>query len=179
MERKQFRPSFYATIGRLGTERRLPCVLWRFGKVIIRAAAVSVHVSGVFRGKPISADRMGRVAGQEPAGRTDDVVLKCNKSVSPAQVLGMLHWALIASTPYVHAAAYGWVMFVAVTLWILTTVLFFLTLFGIHRNSSVPWLLMVGEPRNVPNGPAIFQRTSELPADSLFCRCAPAARGIL
>ncbi|TNN00963.1 hypothetical protein fugu_012209 [Takifugu bimaculatus] len=39
-------------------------------------------------------------------------------------VLGMIHWALIASTPYVHAAAYGWVMFVAVTLWLLTIGLF-------------------------------------------------------
>ncbi|XP_070829231.1 plasmolipin [Chaetodon trifascialis] len=58
--------------------------------------------------------------------------------------LGLLHWALIASTYYSILPAYGWVMFVAVTTWILTTVLFFMILFSAHRKFTfVPWLLMV------------------------------------
>ncbi|XP_041650723.1 plasmolipin [Cheilinus undulatus] len=55
-------------------------------------------------------------------------------------VLGLLHWALIASAPYTVLPAYGWVMFVAVTLWILTTILFFMILFGVHQKLTfVPW----------------------------------------
>ncbi|XP_041854185.1 plasmolipin [Melanotaenia boesemani] len=58
--------------------------------------------------------------------------------------LGLLHWALIASTFYTVVPAYGWVMFVAVTLWILTTILFFIILFGVQRQLTVvPWPLMV------------------------------------
>nr|XP_046250267.1 plasmolipin [Scatophagus argus] len=58
--------------------------------------------------------------------------------------LGLLHWALIASTFRIFPPVFGWVMFVAVTLWILTTVLFFLILFGVHRQlPTVPWPLMV------------------------------------
>ncbi|XP_022605729.1 plasmolipin [Seriola dumerili] len=59
--------------------------------------------------------------------------------------LGLLHWALIARTqPYTGAPAYGWVMFVAVTLWILTTILFFMILFSVQRKlTSVPWPLTV------------------------------------
>lgn len=58
--------------------------------------------------------------------------------------LGLLHWALIASTFYSELPAYGWVMFVAVTTWILTTILFFMILFSAHRKlTSVPWLLVV------------------------------------
>ncbi|KAM6937374.1 plasmolipin [Xenentodon cancila] len=59
-------------------------------------------------------------------------------------VLGLLQWALIASIRCTIMPAYGWVMFVAVTLWILTTVLFFVMLFSIHRQLAViPWPLMV------------------------------------
>lgn len=96
--------------------------------------------------------------GQEPDGRTDgwshglvveEEVLKQNlikaTSVSPRQVLGMIHWALVASTPYVHAPAYGWVMFVAVTLWLLTIGFFFVSLFSLNRMLSIPWALVVGE----------------------------------
>lgn len=40
--------------------------------------------------------------------------------------------------------AYGWVMFVAVTLWILTTVLFFLFLFSGQRFiPAIPWAITV------------------------------------
>ncbi|KAJ0069594.1 hypothetical protein NL108_010427, partial [Boleophthalmus pectinirostris] len=59
-------------------------------------------------------------------------------------VLGLLHWALIASTPYRDTAAYGWVLFVAVTSWLFTLILFFIILFRVQRNlSSVPWTLVV------------------------------------
>uniref|UniRef100_UPI0037E84736 plasmolipin isoform X2 n=1 Tax=Semicossyphus pulcher TaxID=241346 RepID=UPI0037E84736 len=58
--------------------------------------------------------------------------------------LGLLHWALIASAPYTILPVYGWVMFVAVTLWILTTILFFMILFGVQQNLTfVPWPLTV------------------------------------
>ncbi|XP_075998697.1 plasmolipin [Genypterus blacodes] len=59
-------------------------------------------------------------------------------------VLGLLHWALIASARYTLVPANGWVMFVAVTLWILTTILFCMILFGaIGKLPSVPWTLTV------------------------------------
>ncbi|KAK5867819.1 hypothetical protein PBY51_012279 [Eleginops maclovinus] len=58
--------------------------------------------------------------------------------------LGLLHWALIASAPYTWIPAYGWVMFVAVTLWILTTILFFMILFGAQQKLTfIPWPLAV------------------------------------
>lgn len=58
-------------------------------------------------------------------------------------ILGLLHWALIAST-HVVIYAYGWVMFVAVTSWLITLILFFLILFSVQRKlPSVPWTLVV------------------------------------
>ncbi|XP_010882295.1 plasmolipin [Esox lucius] len=58
--------------------------------------------------------------------------------------LGLLHWALIASAVYTTIPAYGWVMFVAVALWVLTIVLFFILFFGVHHKfSSVPWPMVV------------------------------------
>ncbi|XP_078478683.1 LOW QUALITY PROTEIN: plasmolipin [Lampetra planeri] len=59
-------------------------------------------------------------------------------------ILGLLQWALIASTHYTWIPAYGWVMFVAVTFWLLTTILFFLILFGVQQKMTfVPWPLTV------------------------------------
>ncbi|XP_068459903.1 plasmolipin [Clinocottus analis] len=59
-------------------------------------------------------------------------------------VLGLLQWALIASAPYTLLPVYGFVMFVAVTLWILTTILFFMILFGAQQKLTfVPWPLAV------------------------------------
>lgn len=59
-------------------------------------------------------------------------------------VLGLLHWALIASTLYYKSPAYGWVMFVAVTSWLITLILFFIILFSVQRKlPSVPWTLVV------------------------------------
>ncbi|XP_051237051.1 plasmolipin [Dicentrarchus labrax] len=58
--------------------------------------------------------------------------------------LGMLQWALIASAPYTALPAYGWVLFVAITLWILTTILFFMILFRAQQKlSAVPWPMTV------------------------------------
>lgn len=57
-----------------------------------------------------------------------------------------MHWALIAGAPYWHFPAYGWVMFVAVALWILTVLLFLVLLFSVpQRLSAVPWTMTVGE----------------------------------
>lgn len=62
----------------------------------------------------------------------------------PLQVLGLLVWALIADTPYHLYPAYGWVMFVAVFLWLVTIVFFILYLFQLHvKLHMVPWPLVV------------------------------------
>ncbi|XP_050631811.1 plasmolipin-like [Macaca thibetana thibetana] len=59
-------------------------------------------------------------------------------------VLGLLVWALIADTPYHLYPAYGWVMFVAVFLWLVTIVLFNLYLFQLHMKLyKVPWPLVL------------------------------------
>ncbi|XP_057692421.1 plasmolipin [Corythoichthys intestinalis] len=58
--------------------------------------------------------------------------------------LGLLHWALIASSPYMFAPANGWVLFVAVTFWLLTSILFLSIVFGLQRRlSAVPWPITV------------------------------------
>ncbi|XP_076846970.1 plasmolipin [Brachyhypopomus gauderio] len=57
-------------------------------------------------------------------------------------VVGLLVWALISSASYQMIPAFGWVMFVSVTLWILTVVLFIILFLGIYQNLSfVPWAL--------------------------------------
>jgi hypothetical protein len=59
-------------------------------------------------------------------------------------VLGLLVWALIADTPYHLYPAYGWVMFVAVFLWLVTIVFFILYLFQLHMKLyMVPWPLVL------------------------------------
>ncbi|XP_077452614.1 plasmolipin isoform X2 [Stigmatopora argus] len=58
--------------------------------------------------------------------------------------LGLLHWALIASSPFMWAPANGWVLFVAITFWLLTGFLFFGFVFSLQRRLSVvPWPLTV------------------------------------
>lgn len=53
-------------------------------------------------------------------------------------------WALIADTPYHLYPAYGWVMFVAVFLWLVTIVFFIIYLFQLHMKLyMVPWPLVV------------------------------------
>lgn len=59
-------------------------------------------------------------------------------------ILGLLHWALITGAHYTAHPAYGWVMFVAVTLWLLSTILFLMILFGAQQKLTfVPWPLTV------------------------------------
>lgn len=59
-------------------------------------------------------------------------------------VLGLLVWALIADTPYHLYPAYGWVMFVAVFLWLVTIVFFIIYLFQLHMKLyMVPWPLVL------------------------------------
>ncbi|XP_003472118.1 plasmolipin [Cavia porcellus] len=58
-------------------------------------------------------------------------------------VLGLLVWALIADTPYHLYPAYGWVMFVAVFLWLVTIIFFIIYLFQLHMKLyMVPWPLV-------------------------------------
>lgn len=58
-------------------------------------------------------------------------------------VLGLLVWALIADTPYHLYPAYGWVMFVAVFLWLVTIIFFVNYLFQLHMKLyMVPWPLV-------------------------------------
>uniref|UniRef100_A0A8C8ZXN9 Plasmolipin n=1 Tax=Prolemur simus TaxID=1328070 RepID=A0A8C8ZXN9_PROSS len=59
-------------------------------------------------------------------------------------VLGLLVWALIADTPHYVYPAYGWVMFVAVFLWLVTIIFFVLYLFQLHMKLyMVPWPLVL------------------------------------
>uniref|UniRef100_A0A8B9Y171 Plasmolipin n=1 Tax=Bos mutus grunniens TaxID=30521 RepID=A0A8B9Y171_BOSMU len=59
-------------------------------------------------------------------------------------VLGLLVWALIADTPYHLYPSYGWVMFVAVFLWLVTIIFFVLYLFQLHMKLyMVPWPLVL------------------------------------
>ncbi|XP_019743966.1 plasmolipin [Hippocampus comes] len=59
-------------------------------------------------------------------------------------LLGLLHWTLIASSHYMWAPANGWVLFVAITFWLLTSILFIMILFGAQRRlTGVPWPLTV------------------------------------
>lgn len=78
------------------------------------------------------------MASSWSCGGLDAVALSC------PQVLGLLVWALIADTPYHLYPAYGWVMFVAVFLWLVTIVFFVLYLFQLHlKLYMVPWPLVV------------------------------------
>ncbi|KAM4017501.1 plasmolipin-like [Anomaloglossus baeobatrachus] len=59
-------------------------------------------------------------------------------------VLGLIVWALISDTHHYFVAAYGWVLFVSIFVWILTLVLFILFFLQLHRLISfIPWPLTV------------------------------------
>uniref|UniRef100_A0A3P9M7Q2 Plasmolipin n=1 Tax=Oryzias latipes TaxID=8090 RepID=A0A3P9M7Q2_ORYLA len=59
-------------------------------------------------------------------------------------VVGFLQWMLIACVNHTANPAYGWVLFVAITLWIFTTILFILILFSLQqRMAFVPWPMTV------------------------------------
>lgn len=70
-------------------------------------------------------------------------------------------WALIADTPYHLYPSYGWVMFVAVFLWLVTIIFFVLYLFQLHlKLYMVPWPLVVSLDRSPwggssTSGPAV------------------------
>uniref|UniRef100_A0A8C1X275 Plasmolipin n=1 Tax=Cyprinus carpio TaxID=7962 RepID=A0A8C1X275_CYPCA len=58
--------------------------------------------------------------------------------------VGLLVWSLIASTSYTLLPAYGWVMFVSVTLWLLSIALFVVLLLRFYQSlPSVPWPLVL------------------------------------
>ncbi|XP_043937332.1 plasmolipin [Protopterus annectens] len=59
-------------------------------------------------------------------------------------VLGLLVWALIAGSYYGYQPAYGWVMFVAVTCWLISLILFVLYLLQLHHKLLIiPWSLVL------------------------------------
>ncbi|KAL4613680.1 plasmolipin-like isoform X2 [Arapaima gigas] len=59
-------------------------------------------------------------------------------------VLGLLVWALVSSTSYTRVPAYGWVMFVSITLWLLSVILLAILTLGIQqRFGFLPWQLLV------------------------------------
>ncbi|KAK7152063.1 hypothetical protein R3I94_008411 [Phoxinus phoxinus] len=59
-------------------------------------------------------------------------------------VFGLLVWALIASTSYSNASAYVWVMFVSVSLWLLSIALLVVLLLRFHQSLPIiPWPLVL------------------------------------
>ncbi|XP_066541292.1 plasmolipin isoform X2 [Hoplias malabaricus] len=57
-------------------------------------------------------------------------------------ILGFLVWVLVANISSWMVPALGWVMFVSVTLWILSIVLFIMLFLNVHQKlTSVPWPL--------------------------------------
>ncbi|NP_001116171.1 plasmolipin isoform X1 [Danio rerio] len=59
-------------------------------------------------------------------------------------VVGLLVWTLIASTPHYLIPALGWVLFVSITLWLLSIALLVILLLSLHqRLPSVPWPLVL------------------------------------
>ncbi|XP_051835859.1 plasmolipin [Antechinus flavipes] len=59
-------------------------------------------------------------------------------------VVGLLAWALIADTPYHYYSIYGWVMFVAVFLWLVTIIFFVIYVWQLHlKLYMVPWPLVL------------------------------------
>ncbi|KAF7699051.1 plasmolipin [Silurus meridionalis] len=53
---------------------------------------------------------------------------------------GLLVWPLISSAFYWYPPAYGWVLFVSITLWIFTLALFTMLILGIRlKLPSIPW----------------------------------------
>ncbi|KAF0045135.1 hypothetical protein F2P81_001664 [Scophthalmus maximus] len=59
-------------------------------------------------------------------------------------VCGMLVWILVGGTEYFHLSALCWVMFVAISCWVLTVCLFITDLTGAHKRiPQVPWTTLV------------------------------------
>ncbi|KAF4091598.1 hypothetical protein AMELA_G00038690 [Ameiurus melas] len=59
-------------------------------------------------------------------------------------VFGLLVWALVSSIAYWVLHAYGWVLFVSITLWILSILLFIILFLGMRRKfPSIPWSIVL------------------------------------
>ncbi|KAM9122201.1 plasmolipin [Pangshura tecta] len=82
-------------------------------------------------------------------------------------VLGLLVWALIASTYYQPIPAYGWVMFVAVFFWLVTVILFVMYLLQLQMKlSMIPWSIVL----------VIFNAAATLLYVTAFITCSAAVQ---
>lgn len=83
------------------------------------------------------------------------------------QVLGLLVWALLADTTYHLHAAYGWVLFVSIFLWVVTVLLFVMYLLQLPMKFyMVPWPLML----------MIFNAVATVLYIAAFVTCSAAVR---
>nr|XP_009484032.1 PREDICTED: plasmolipin [Pelecanus crispus] len=83
------------------------------------------------------------------------------------QVLGLLVWALIADTTYHLHAAYGWVMFVSISFWIVTVLFFMTYLLQLQLKFYViPWPLVL----------MIFNAVATVLYITAFVTCAAAVQ---
>uniref|UniRef100_A0A8C8EC68 Plasmolipin n=1 Tax=Otus sunia TaxID=257818 RepID=A0A8C8EC68_9STRI len=82
-------------------------------------------------------------------------------------VLGLLVWALIADTTYHLHAAYSWVMFVSIFLWIVTVLFFMTYLLQLQLKFYViPWPLVL----------MIFNAAATILYVTAFVTCAAAVQ---
>uniref|UniRef100_A0A8C3KZ42 Plasmolipin n=1 Tax=Chrysolophus pictus TaxID=9089 RepID=A0A8C3KZ42_CHRPC len=82
-------------------------------------------------------------------------------------VLGLLVWALLADTTYHLHAAYGWVLFVSIFLWVATVLLFVMYLLQLPMKFyMVPWPLML----------MIFNAVATVLYIAAFITCSVAVR---
>ncbi|KFO71375.1 Plasmolipin, partial [Cuculus canorus] len=82
-------------------------------------------------------------------------------------VLGLLVWTLIAVTTYYLNPAYSWVMFVSISLWILTILFFVTYLFQLQlKFYTIPWPLVL----------MIFNAVATVLYISAFVTCAAAVQ---
>uniref|UniRef100_A0A8C0GDJ6 Plasmolipin n=1 Tax=Chelonoidis abingdonii TaxID=106734 RepID=A0A8C0GDJ6_CHEAB len=85
-------------------------------------------------------------------------------------VLGLLVWALIASTYYQPIPAYGWVMFVAVFFWLITVILFVMYLLQLQMKlHMIPWSVVV----------MIFNAAATVLYVTAFITCSAAVQSLI
>lgn len=73
----------------------------------------------------------------------ENEIIQSNRNSFILQILGLLVWALIATTEYFHFSPFGWVMFVTVFYWLLTLFLFIINLAN-GKIRHMPWTTVVG-----------------------------------
>ncbi|XP_074864846.1 plasmolipin [Carettochelys insculpta] len=84
-------------------------------------------------------------------------------------VLGLLVWALIASTFYQPIPAYSWVMFVAVFFWLVTVILFVTYLLQLQTKlDMIPWPLVL----------VIFNAAATVLYVTAFITCSAAVQSV-